>query len=279
MFSLFMISEQEHSARIMILINISPRAVKGEKAKRTVGTHPVILLVWFVCLIGLSVLATHLIMGVEYQRQKDNNDREILTVRKDYKALADRNIELQNSLQKLEDEYTRLEAQYKDLTSRFDSVEQKNIQTTSELAVASKDLETARADALRLTGELDAKLSEIEALNANREALEQKYVGFREMLDPDLILEPTWVGAGETTSAFDGNLLVVLYGATNASKCYKDSTAVGYLISGVEKKKLCLRTGKPESFKYRGKKYLLSLIESSGSDEARHYCISILKER
>ncbi len=264
----------------MILINISPRAVmKGEKTKRTVGMHPVILLVCIVCLIGLSVLATYLIMGVKYQSQKDNNDQEILTVRKDYKALADRDIELRNSLQKLENEYSKLEAQYKDLASRFDSVEQKNIQTTSQLAAASKDLETAKADALRLTGELDAKLSEIEALNANREALEQKYVGFKEMLAPDLILEPTWVGSGETTSAFDGNLLIVLYEATNTSKCYKDSTAVSYLISGVTKMKLCLRTGKPESFKYRGKKYLLNLIESSGSDEAQHYCISILKER
>ena len=193
--------------------------------------------------------------------------------------MSDKNIALENSLQKLENEYSNLESQYKDLASGLDTAEQRNTQTASELASALKDLEAARGDALKLRDELDAKLSEIEALNVDQQTLEQKYNGFKEMLAPYLILEPTLVGSGETTMAFDGNLGIVLYEASETSKCYKDSAAVCYLISGTDKKKLCLRTGKPESFKYQGKKYLFNLLELKESEGAHHYLISILKER
>ena len=186
---------------------------------------------------------------------------------------------LQNSLQKLENEYSNLESQHKDLASRLDTAEQKNTQTASELASALKDLEAARVDASKLRGELDAKLSEIEALNADRQTLEQNYHDFKEMFAPYLVLEPTWVGSGETTLAFGENLILLLYEASDTSKCPKDSAAVSYLISCKDMKQLCLRTGKPESFKYQGEKYLFNLLESKESEGAHRYLISILKER
>jgi len=253
--------------------------MQGEKKRRAVSMRPITLLVCFVCLVGLSASATYLIDHAKYKKQSDDKYQEILAVQQDNKSLSDKNIELQNSLQKLENEYNNLESQYRDLASRLDIAEQKNTQTASESASAWKDLETARVDALRLRGELDDKLSEIEALNADRQALEQKCNGFKEMLAPYLILEPTWVGSGETTTAFDGNLISVLYEVSDTSKCPKDSAAVGYLISGTDKKKLCLRTGKPESFKYKGNTYLFNLLESKQSEGAHRYCISILKER
>ena len=144
---------------------------------------------------------------------------------------------------------------------------------------ALKDLEVARGDTLRLRDELDSKLSEIEALKVDQQTLVQKYNGFKEMMAPYLILEPTLVGSDETTMAFHGNLGIVLYEASDTSMCHKDSVAVCYLISGMDKKKLCLRTGKPESFKYQGKKYLFNLLESKESEGAHHYLISIIKER
>ncbi len=257
----------------MPLINL------GEKTRRTVRMRPITLLVYFVCLIGLSVSATYLIDHAKYKKQSGNQDEEILAIRKDYKSLSDKNIALENSLQKLEKEHSNLESRYKDLASGLDTAEQKNTRAASELASTLKDLEAARADVLRLRGELDAKLSEIEALNADQQTLEQRYNGFKEMLAPYLMLEPTLVGSGETTMAFDGNLGIVLYEASDTSKCHKDSVAVCYLISGTDKEKLCLRTGKPESFKYRGKKYQLNLLESKESEGAHHYLISILKER
>jgi archaellum component FlaC len=251
----------------------------GEKTKKTVAMHPAILLVCFVCLIGLSVSAAYLIVLVKYHSQLDNKDQEILTVRKENQALADQNIELRHSLEKLENEYSNLEPRYKDLASWLDTAEQKNMQTASELATVSKALETAKADVLKLTEELDAKLSEIAALNADRQALDQKYNGFKEMLASYLVLEPTWVSSGETTRALDGNLLIVLYEASEKEKCHKDSAAVGYLISGNDKKKLCLRTGKPESFTCRGKNYLFNLLESKESEGVHRYCICIMKQR
>jgi len=246
---------------------------------RTVGMRPITLLVCFLCLIGWSVSATYLIMHVTYRSQFANKDREVLSVQKNNAALADQNGELRNSLQKLENEYTKLESQYRDLESRFDTSEQKNIQTASKLAAASKDRETAKADSVKLSDDLEAKLSKIEALNADLQALEQKYSAFKEMLAPDMALEPTWVSPGETTQAFDGNLLIVLYETSEKDKCRKGSAAAGYLIHGTSKNKVCLRLGKPESFKYQGKNYGLNLLESKESEGAHRYCIYIMKER
>ena len=241
--------------------------------------RPIILLVCSVCLIGLSISATYLIDHARFKKQSENEDEKILVMQKNYESLSAKNIALENSLKKLENEHSNLESQYKDLASGLDTAERKNEQTASELASALKDLESARGDTLKLRDELDAKLSEIESLNADVQALEQKHNGFKELLGPYLVLEPTLVGSGETTLAFDGNLGIVLYEASEASKCHKDSTAVCYLISGTNKEKLCLRTGKPESFKYQGKKYLFNLLESRESEGAHHYFISILKER
>jgi hypothetical protein len=247
----------------------------GEKKRRTVRMRPIPLLVCFVCLIGLSVSATYLIDHARYEKQSGNKAQEILAVQENKKSLS---IALENALQKLENEYSNLESQYKDLASKLDTAEQKNTLTASELASALKDLEAARVDALKLKGELDAKLPEIEALNVDRQTLEQKYNGSKEMLAPYLILEPTLVGLGEAAKAFDGNLMIVLYEASDMDKCQQGSTAFTYLISGKDKTKLCLRTGKPESFKYRGEKSLFNLLESKKSKGAHPYLFSILKE-
>jgi hypothetical protein len=224
------------SAEFFINIDvISPGAVmQGEKAKKTIGMHPIILLLCFVCMIGLSVLATYLIMHVKYQSQLDNKEQEILTVRNNNAALADQNIELRNSLQKLEDDYSKLEARYKDLESRLDAAEQKNMQTASELPTDSAVM---------------------------------------------LVLKPTCVSSGETTLAFDGNLRIVLYKASDKDECPKDSAAVSYLTSGTDKKKLCLRTGKPENFTYQGKNYLFNLSGIGAQAGVYRYCISISLER
>ena len=189
-----------------------------EETKKTLSMRPITLLVCFVCLIGLSASVTYLIVHAKYQLQLDNKNQEVQTIQKNNKDLTDQNIELRNSLQKLEDENSKL----------------------------------------------DAKLSEIEALNVVQQTLEQKYNGFKEMLAPYLILEPTLVGSGETTMAIDGNLGIVLYEASDTSNCHKDSVAVSYLINGTDKKKLCLRTGKPEGFKYQRKKIPAQLAGIEG---------------
>ena len=89
----------------------------GEKTKRTVSVRPITLLVWLVCLIGLSVSATFLIGHAIYKKQSNDTDQQILTALKDNKFLSDENVELQNSLQKLEGEYNNLKSRYKDLAA------------------------------------------------------------------------------------------------------------------------------------------------------------------
>ncbi len=200
-----------------------------EEMKKTLSMRPITLLVCFVCLIGLSASVTYLIVHVKYQRQLDNKNQEVQTIQKNNKALTDQNIELRNSLRKLEDEY----------------------------------------------GKLDAQLSGKEALKADRQTLEQKYNGLKEML----VLKPTWVSSGETTLAFNGNLRIVLYKASDKDECQKDSAAVSYLTSDTDKKKLCLRTGKPEDFTYQGKNYSFNLSGIAATASVSRYCISISLER
>jgi prefoldin subunit 5 len=260
----------------MILINLSPKAAARRKeAKRKAGIRPVILLVWLLCLMGLSVSATYFIVHGKYHSQLARDNEEILTGGKERKALADQNIELRNSLQKLENGYSDLERQFRELASKVDGAE--NAQRTSELSSVSKDLERAKADINKLRDELESKLSEIETLNAARQSLEQKYADFKKILGPYLVLEPTWVGPGETTQAFDGNLLIVLYEPSGKDVCLKDTAAVSYLTKGSDKKKLCLRTGKPENFIYQGRKYQFVLLASKANERAVRYCIYILK--
>jgi septal ring factor EnvC (AmiA/AmiB activator) len=249
------------------------------KTKRIPGKHLAVLLACFVCLIGLSISGTYLFMRARNQNRMDSEYKEETMLRKDNKDLSDRNSDLLNSLQKLESEFGILQSQSKELASKLDSAEEKNVKTTSELAAALKELEAAKADISRFTVELDAKLSQMEDINADRQALQQKYHDYKKMLGPNLVLEPTWVSSGETIPAFDGSLLIVVYDVSEKDKCRRDSVAVGYLIRGADKKKLCLETGKPEDFKYQGKEYLFNLLEEKGSEETKRYCISILKQK
>lgn len=77
-----------------------------------------------VCLAALSVSATFLIDRAIFRKQTDGKDRETLEVLKNDQVLS-KNAELENSLQKLEDEYGNLEARYKELAASFALARQK----------------------------------------------------------------------------------------------------------------------------------------------------------
>jgi len=231
-----------------------------DKPKRTVSMRPMTFFICLACVIGLSASGTCFIMNKKYHSLLKDRD---LTDQTHYKTLLDKNSELMNSVRKLESEYGKLEPRSRDLESRLDAAEQKNMQKASELATLSKDLETTKTQVLNLTEDLKDR--------------EQKYNSLKQILDSHLVLEPTWVGSGKSVQALDGNLLVEL-GERLEDECQKDSAAVGYLTSGTDKKRLCLSMGKPESFKYQGKKYLFTLLESKKSEGVDSYCISIVKE-
>ncbi len=197
-----------------------------EEKKKLISMRTITLLVCFACLIGLlSASVTYFIVHGKYQPQLDNKNQELQTVQKNNQDLTDQNIELRNSLQKLQDEY----------------------------------------------GRLDAKLSEIEAQKAGQQTPEPQYNSPEEIV----VLKPTWVGSGETTPAFDGKLRIVLYKASDKGECQKDSEVVSYLTGDTDKKKLCLRTGKPENFTYQGKNYLFNLSGIAAQASVYRYCISI----
>jgi hypothetical protein len=89
----------------------------GEEPKRTVSVRPGNLLVVIACLICLSISAAFGVAYAVYKKQSDDKDRQVIAVERNNQFLSDRNIELQNSLQKLGDAYGNLETRYKNLAA------------------------------------------------------------------------------------------------------------------------------------------------------------------
>ncbi len=89
----------------------------GEESQKSLNLRPGSLLVLIACLICLSASAAFLVAYAVYKKQSDDKDRQVIAVERNNQFLSDRNIELQNSLQKLGDAYGNLETRYKDLAA------------------------------------------------------------------------------------------------------------------------------------------------------------------
>jgi cell division protein FtsB len=89
----------------------------GENTKRAVSARAITVLFLLACLIGLSLSAAFLFGHAIYKKQFEDKDRQVLAAEKNNEFLSDKNVELQNSLQKLEDAYSSLESRYKDLVA------------------------------------------------------------------------------------------------------------------------------------------------------------------
>lgn len=236
-----------------------------EDKERSTGLRVAIVIVCVLCLMGLSVLATYLILDSRYKKQANIENQKILLDNKNIKNhianLSDTNAKLKTSLIQLHREYNNLGGLNKTLISMLHSAEQDDTQTGVKLKSALENLETAKADALKREGELSAKLQT-----------------FKDVLAPYLILEPTWSSSGQSTSLFDGNLTVALYQISPEDKSHKGAAAFAYLIEGKHKRKLFLQTGKPELFYYRGQKFLFNLLKSTEGQFKPHYFFTILRE-
>ena len=90
-----MLGEKTRRAVKTPLINL------GKKQRRAGRTRPITLLFCIVCLIGLSVSATYLIDHAKFKKLSGKEDEEILALQKNNKSLSDKNIALENSLQKV----------------------------------------------------------------------------------------------------------------------------------------------------------------------------------
>lgn len=112
-----------------------------------------------------------------------------------------------------------------------------------------------------------------ETIESSHETTEPKKV--QTAPEQALVLKPTWVRAGQTTLAFDGNLGIILREASAKDKCPQNLPAVSYLISGARVEKLCLGTGKQANFTYQGKRYWFNLSGIAAKAGMFDYCISI----
>lgn len=93
---------------------------------------------------------------------------------------------------------------------------------------------------------------------------------------PGPVFGPLWVSAGGVLTLFGGNLKIVLSQPAAGGTCRK-GTVVGDIQSGAGREKLCLKTGMPANFAYRGEIYRIHLSGIAGQGDVYHYYVSITR--
>ena len=88
------------------------------------------------------------------------------------------------------------------------------------------------------------------------------------------VIQRTWVGAGKAVTLFGGGLRIVLRQAS-PGMCPTGATVAGAIRGGEETKNVCLKTGAPVKFKFRGKSYTMNLSGIAGVGNVYHYYIVI----
>lgn len=190
--------------------------------KKNVTARAATLIIFSACFIGLCVLAAYEVARFEYKKQLAGRDLQIEALRKSQEVLAGRNVELLNSLRKMENEY----------------------------------------------GKPCAMKAEANPGPVKREGHES-----REQTAP--VLGSTWISAGEVISLFDGKLRIVFNQASAGDMCRKGSVVGHINRGGPGREKVCLGTGAPAKFIYRGGSYTLKLSGLTGRGNVYHYFISI----
>jgi len=101
--------------------------------------------------------------------------------------------------------------------------------------------------------------------------------GLKKPFVDKLVLEPTWIRAGEAYTVSNDDFAIVVDETSDQSKCVKDSVAIVSLMTGKERKNLCVGMDRPERFKYKNKKYSLYLLGIRENDQNHNYLITIIK--
>jgi hypothetical protein len=151
--------------------------------------------------------------------------------------------------------------------------------TDAQLSSLKADLNTCQNTNLEFITAITNKDSTIVSLENRLHDYERRLNLVEKLFVQQMVMEPTWIKGGEVFTAFNNDVAMVVDQAPDKNRCPRGSTAIVHLNIGKAGKNLCLQTDRPEIFTYKGKKYLLSLLEVRENDQSREYLVSILKER
>lgn len=143
----------------------------------------------------------------------------------------------------------------------------------SEKALAGRNVELLRS--LRKIEDEYGRLYTAKTQAGADGAKQEHHEPDKDMLSAGAVLGPTWVRAGKVISLFDGNLRIVLKQASAGDNMCGKGRVVGKISSGAGRQKLCLWTGAPAKFTYRGANYRIDVSGIAGKGNVYHYYISI----
>jgi len=238
--------------------------------------NPILAAICIVFFLGDIVLLTCII----YYRI---NREEVIELRSSYNEMRKSKEEVDVLLKGIRDSYEQVSKKFNRVDTMYKELEKRTAEAQtgldSRVASLTADLNSCQSTNLHFISQISDKESEIVSLRNQLRDYEETTAGLKKLLARQLALEPTWIKAGEVFTAFSGDFVMVVDEASDKSQCLEGSSAAVSLKSENEKKTLCVRMDQPESFTYKGKRYLLDLLGIRENGQTREYLVSILKDR
>jgi hypothetical protein len=232
--------------------------------KATQGTATyrlIILFISFIYVTVLSIAVFYTLLETKYKTQINNQKSQLLMEYNKIATLSNNKVEFNLLMDQIRNDYKHIASKNSSLGLELNLCMHRNARLTSQLQSTSDALNAANTDIIRLK----IVNSDLQILN--------------DIMTPYMVLKPTWVDSGAGISAFNGNLMIIIYENSKDDKSCRDSSSICYLIEKKYKKKLCLDTRKPVVFNYQRNQYLFDLVDSQQVPDGGHrYRISIFRK-
>jgi DNA gyrase/topoisomerase IV subunit A len=216
--------------------------------------------------MGDIVLVTCIIYNQIHQRK-------VIELRNDYIELMKNRDELSGLLTSTKYSYDQLRDKLNHMETAYKELKIKQTKQAQETA----NLHACQDANLNFISQISEKNAEIVSLTNQLRDYEEMTVGMKKLFIQKLALEPTWIKAGESYTVSNGDFAVVVDEVSDKSRCQNGSTAVVSLMTGNEKKNLCVVLDRPEAFECKKKNYYLTLLGVRENEQNHEYLVSILK--
>ncbi len=231
------------------------------------ANRPIIFAVCILFLIADVALLNHIITDRIYHKWMNQYEYRL-------KGLQVRNKELNDKYHQLNEIYARLESMYKNMeVQKHEALSEIDAKVSS----LTENLNTCQDTNLEFIARINGNDSTKASLENDLHDHEQRLDSLKRVFARELALEPTWIRAGEVFSAQGDDLAVTVDESADNKGCPKESPAVVHIVSGGDKRDLCLQMDRPQTFSHKGKKLLLHLLGIRENEPPRYYLVSIVK--
>jgi predicted RNase H-like nuclease (RuvC/YqgF family) len=233
------------------------------------ANNPILAAICVLFLLADIVLLDHIISDRIHQKEIRQNEYKI-------EKLQNSNNELNDKYNKINDMYSHIDAMYKELELRNHETQ---LKVDSKISSLTANLNTCQDSNLKFITKFKEQDSEAASLKNDLHDHAERLNALKKLFAQQLVLEPTWIRAGEVSRALSDDVTLTIDEASDKSLCPKDSPAVVHFVSGSGKKDLCLNMDQPQTFTYNGKKFFLHLLGIKGDEPPHGYLVAIVKER